>query len=79
MIPLERIREGRWSMKKETLERMCHGKQVADFRTRPLDEEYPFLWIDALYQRIRVEGRVVSVAVMIACGVTRQGSARSWP
>ena len=41
--------------------------QVADFRTRPLDEEYPFLWIDALYQKVRVEGRVVSVAVMIAC------------
>jgi len=45
--------------------------QVADFRTRPLAEEYPFLWIDALYQKVRVEGRVVSVAVMIACGVNK--------
>jgi len=48
--------------------------QVADFKTRPLDEEYPFLWIDALYQKVRVEGRVVSVAVMIACGVNQAGS-----
>jgi transposase-like protein len=48
--------------------------QVADFRTRPLAEEYPFLWIDALYQKVRVEGRVVSVAVMIACGVNPSGS-----
>jgi transposase-like protein len=48
--------------------------QVADFRTRPLAEEYPFLWIDALYQKVRVEGRVVSVAVMIACGVNPAGS-----
>jgi putative transposase len=48
--------------------------QVADFRTRPLEEEYPFLWIDALYQKVRVEGWVVSVAVMIACGVNPAGS-----
>jgi len=48
--------------------------QVADFKTRPLDEEYPFLLIDALYQKVRVEGRVVSVAVMIACGVNPAGS-----
>ncbi|MBE3143981.1 MAG: IS256 family transposase [Planctomycetes bacterium] len=48
--------------------------QVADFQSRPLDEEYPFLWIDALYQKVRVEGRVVSVAVMIACGVNQAGS-----
>jgi len=34
--------------------------QVADFRARPLAEEYPFLIIDALYQKVRVEGRVAS-------------------
>ncbi len=43
--------------------------QMDDFQTRPLAEEYPFLIIDALYQKVRVEGRVVSMAVMIACGV----------
>jgi len=48
--------------------------QVADFQGRPLAEEYPFLFIDALYQKVRVEGRVVSVAVMIACGVNPAGS-----
>jgi len=48
--------------------------QVGDFKARPLAEEYPFLWIDALYQKVRVEGRVVSVAVMIACGVNPAGS-----
>jgi len=47
---------------------------VMDFRNRPLAEEYPFLWIDALYQKVRVEGRVVSVAVMIACGVNLAGN-----
>jgi len=48
--------------------------QVAGFKARPLAEEYPFLWIDALYQKVRVEGRVVSVAVMVACGVNQTGS-----
>ncbi|HOW86792.1 MAG TPA: IS256 family transposase [Candidatus Aminicenantes bacterium] len=48
--------------------------QVEDFKARPLAEEYPFLWIDALYQKVRVEGRVISVAVMIACGVNPAGS-----
>jgi len=48
--------------------------QVADFRSRPLEEEYPFLWIDALYQKVRVENRVVSVAIMIACGVNKAGN-----
>jgi transposase-like protein len=48
--------------------------QVADFRPRPLAEEYLFLWIDALYQKVRVEGRVVSVAVMITCGVNQAGT-----
>lgn len=47
---------------------------VDDFRNRSLAEEYPFLWIDALYQKVRVDGRVVSVAVMIACGVNPAGS-----
>ena len=48
--------------------------QVADFQGRPLAEEYPFLIIDALYQKVRVEGRVVSMAVLIACGVNPAGS-----
>ena len=47
--------------------------QVLAFQTRPLDEEYPFLWIDALYQKVRVEGRVVAVAVMIAGAVNQAG------
>ena len=47
--------------------------QVDAFQTRPLAEEYPFLWIDALYQKVRVEGRVVSVAVMIAGAVNQAG------
>jgi putative transposase len=49
-------------------------EQVEGFRTRPLEEEYPFLWIDALYDRVRVEERVVNLALMIAHGVNRTGN-----
>lgn len=48
-------------------------QQVVAFRTRPLEEEYPFLWIDALYDKVRVEDRVVSLALMIAHGVNKAG------
>ncbi len=48
-------------------------EQVRSFRTRPLEEEYPFLWIDALYDKVRIEGRVVSLALMIAHGVNKAG------
>ena len=49
------------------------SEQVESFRTRPLEAEYPFLWIDALYEKVRVDGRVISIALMIAYGVTSQG------
>jgi transposase-like protein len=48
-------------------------EQVMAFRTRPLGEEYPFLWIDALYDKVRIEDRVVSLALMIAHGVNKSG------
>jgi transposase-like protein len=48
-------------------------EQVTAFRTRPLEEEYPFLWIDALYDKVRIEDRVVSLALMIAHGVNTAG------
>ncbi len=48
--------------------------QVEVFRSCALEEEYAVIWIDALYQKVRVEGRVVFVAVMIACGVNKAGN-----
>jgi transposase-like protein len=48
--------------------------QADAFRSRPLEEEYPFLWIDALYDKVRVDGKVISMALMIAYGVNKAGS-----
>lgn len=48
--------------------------QVQEFRTRPLSEHrYPVIWADALYEKVRVDGRIVSMAVMVVCGVNEEG------
>ena len=47
--------------------------QVAAFRTRRLDAEYPYLWLDARYEHVREGGRVVSMAVIVAYGVRADG------
>lgn len=43
------------------------------FRSRPLTGKYPYLWLDALYEKVRIDDRVISNAVVIAYGVNLQG------
>lgn len=46
------------------------NEQVNEFRNRPLSNTvYPVLWVDALYEKVRVDGRIVSMAVLIVFGV----------
>jgi len=47
--------------------------RAEEFRHRPLTQEYPYLWLDALYEKVRIDGQVVSNAVVIAYGVTAAG------
>ena len=47
--------------------------QVHEFRNRPLDSEYPVVWVDALYEKIRDNGRVRNMAVHIVCGLRMDG------
>jgi transposase-like protein len=48
--------------------------KVAEFRNRPLDAgPYTYLWLDALFHKVREGGRVVSVATVIATGVNPDG------
>ena len=50
------------------------NEQVQEFRSRSLaDTRYPVIWTDALYEKVRVDGRVVSMAILIVCGVNEQG------
>ncbi|HET6444294.1 MAG TPA: IS256 family transposase [candidate division Zixibacteria bacterium] len=46
---------------------------VQDFRHRPLEDEYPYVWLDALYLKVRQNHRVVSLAVVVAVAVASEG------
>jgi transposase-like protein len=48
---------------------------VEAFRTRPLDGgPYTYVWLDALTQKVREDGRICNVACVIATGVNGQGN-----
>jgi putative transposase len=47
--------------------------RVNDFLNRPLTGEWPYLWLDATYLKVRQGGRIVSVAVIIATAVNTDG------
>ena len=50
------------------------NEQVEEFRNRSLaDTVYPVLWVDTLYEKVRVDGRIVSMAVLIVCSVDENG------
>ena len=50
-------------------------EQVEAFRNRPLNgNRYPVLWVDALYEKVRYDGHVVSMAIQVVCGVNEQGA-----
>jgi putative transposase len=50
--------------------------EVERFRNRPLEGSYPYVWVDATYVKARQEGRVSSVAVVIAVGVNARTGER---
>jgi putative transposase len=47
--------------------------EVARFRNRRLEGPYPYVWLDAIYLKVRKDGRVVGTAVVIAIGVNARG------
>lgn len=60
---------------KSQVSRLCAelDAEVERFRTRPLAGAHPYLWLDATFVKGRLDGRVVSLAVVIAVGVTEAG------
>jgi transposase-like protein len=60
---------------KSKVSRICKelDEAVTAFRNRPLDVAYPYLWLDALYLKVRQNHRIVSMAVVIAIGVRETG------
>jgi putative transposase len=63
------------SLSKSEVSRLCQSldDQVSVFRSRRLDAEYPSLWVDARYEHVREDGRVLTMAVVVAYGVRGDG------
>ena len=60
---------------KSKVSRICKelDQAVEQFRERKLQESYPYVWLDAVYLKVRQNHRVVSLALVIAVGVDEQG------
>jgi transposase-like protein len=60
---------------KSEVSRICGelDTAVAAFRTRAITGEHRYVWLDATYHKVRVDGRVVSQATVVAIGVTSEG------
>ena len=66
---------GMSGISKSQVSRLCeeiNGK-VKAFLERPIEGDWPYLWIDATYLKVRRGGRIVSVAIIIAVGVNADG------
>jgi putative transposase len=61
---------------KSEVSRICSelDTAVAAFRTRALTGEHRYLWVDATYHKVRVDGRVISQATVVAVGITSDGT-----
>jgi putative transposase len=60
---------------KSEVSRLCAeiDERVQAFLNRPLEGDWPYLWLDATYLKVRQGGRIVSVAVIVAVAVNAQG------
>jgi putative transposase len=60
---------------KSTVSKLCKDidERVTSFLERPLEGEWPYLWLDATYLKQREGGRIVSVAAIIAVAANTEG------
>src|ERR1700684_1838362 len=66
---------GMSGVSKSQVSRLCEeiDERVNAFLDRPIEGDWPYLWIDATYVKVRQNGRIVSVATIIAVGVNNDG------
>ena len=66
---------GMGGISKSQVSRLCEeiDVRVKAFLDRPIEGDWPYLWIDATYLKVRQNGRIVSVAVTLAVGVNDDG------
>jgi hypothetical protein len=60
---------------KSQVSKLCKDidERVSAFLDRPIDGEWPYLWLDVTYLKVRDVGRIVSVAAIVAVAVTTEG------
>ena len=66
---------GMSGISKSSVSKLCRDidERVNAFLARPLEGEWPYLWLDATYLKVRDTGRIVSVAAIIAVAVNTDG------
>src|SRR3546814_9176917 len=66
---------GMTGISKSTVSKLCKDidERVHAFLKRPLTGEWPYLWLDATYLKVREGGRIISVAAIIAMAVNTEG------
>jgi putative transposase len=66
---------GMSGISKSEVSRLCAeiDEKVTAFRERPIEGDWPYLWVDATYVKVREAGRIVPVAVIVAVGVNTDG------
>lgn len=63
---------------KSEVSRICKAldAEVDAFLARPIEGEHPYVWLDATFHKTRELGRVISVATVVAVGVSETGERR---
>jgi putative transposase len=66
---------GMSGISKSQVSRLCEeiDARVKAFLSRPIEGDWPYLWIDATYVKVRQSGRIVSAAVIVAVAVNSDG------
>ena len=60
---------------KSQVSRLCGeiDERVQAFLTRPIEGDWPYVWLDATYVKVRRDHQIVSMAVIVAVGVNTDG------
>ena len=66
---------GMESISKSQVSRLCGeiDERVHAFLARPIEGDWPYIWLDATYVKVRRDHHIVSVAVIVAVGVNTDG------
>ena len=72
---LQTVRGGLSGISKSTVSKLCKDidERVGEFLNRPLKGDWPYVWLDATYLKVRQGGRIVSVAAIIAVAANTEG------